>query len=102
MLNYDPPGTTLHYGGPTNLERALYAMLEEEGVAFIPEWCVPGSSYRLDAFDPETLTGYEADGPTHFSAKGRRRDRERDAFILATGRVRRIVRLTVRELRTWM
>lgn len=92
----------VHVGGPTNLELALYAMLEEEGVQFMKEWTVPGCGYRLDAYDPETKTAYEADGPTHDTAKGRKRDRERDAYLLRTPYVDKIIRLKTRDLRSWI
>lgn len=102
-LSYDPPAQNIHYGGPSNLEAALYRMLEEQEIEFIAEWRVPGSSYRVDAFDPVAKVAYEADGyPTHFTKKGRKRDWERDVFILATGYVERVVRMTKRELRIWL
>lgn len=87
--------------GPTSLEEALYRMLEEDGLRFEKEYPVAG--YYLDAFVPETGIGYEADGyPTHFTAQGRKRDENRDARIIATGRVTRILRFTKRDLEPWI
>ncbi len=45
-----------------------------------------GALYRLDAFDPETLTAFESDGDgSHSSPEARRRDIERDARLAALG-----------------
>lgn len=92
----------VHVGGPTSLELALYAMLESEGIEFVTEWNIPGSSYSADAYDPKTKTMYEADGPHHFTPKGRHHDRVRDRFALHTGHVTKIVRLRREDLAPWL
>lgn len=110
----------VHVGGPTDLELALYAMLEEYDIEFTPEWTVPGLPYRIDAFAPSVLArsgmvgsgmvrrgevrqgeariGFEADGPWHDAKHDRRRDR----LILETGHIDKIVRLTYKDLKPWM
>lgn len=117
----------VHVGGPTDLECALHSFLEQEGVQHQLEWRVPGTSYRLDAYAEVSgeawrglvrlgmawrgvvrqgegiiRIGFEADGPTHYTPKGRHRDRIRDRRILASGHVDAIVRLGYRELKPWM
>lgn len=95
----------LHNGGPTNLELALYAMLEEEGITpprLIIEHPIarPGHwSYVLDAYDTVTKIGYEADGkPWH----DKERDRKRDAWIIAHSEVKEIRRYGYGQLKTWI
>lgn len=102
-LIFDPPpeDTGISFTGPTCLEYALYAFLEEQGIEFIPEWPIIG--YRLDAFDPLTKIGYEADGyPTHFTIQGKNRDALRDKRILATGEVNQILRFGYEDLIYWL
>lgn len=118
-----PDETGLSVGRATDLELALYAMLEElgytrrcgdwkgnarlgaerqgrerHGEEFIEEWQVPGSLYRLDAYVPSTRTGYEADGPLHVAS----RDRKRDKWIVENSEVERIIRLRYKELAPWL
>jgi len=106
----------VHVGGPTTLELALYAMLDDLGISHRPEYQV--GPYRIDAFaaevaggwsgpglvrgDPQgTRIGFEADGPLHFTPAGKRRDQIRDDYILATGKVDAMVRLDSRQLARW-
>lgn len=98
-----PEGTGLSWDGPTCLEFALYSYLEEQEIEFVREWTVPGTRYRLDAYDPQTKIGYEADGhPNHFTKKGRERDEMRDERILAGGDVVQIIRFTYDDLKYWL
>jgi hypothetical protein len=106
----------VHIGGPTTLELALYAMLDDLGILYQPEYNV--GPYRIDAFaagvvggwtgpglvkgDPKgPRIGFEADGPLHFTPAGKRRDHIRDEYILATGKVDAMVRLDSRQLAQW-
>lgn len=103
IFNPPPEETGLSFTGPTCLEYALYAYLEEHGIRFVTEWNVPGTNYRLDAYDPFTKVGYEADGyPTHFTAKGMTKDRRRDKKILSLGEVVEIKRFTYDDLKFWL
>jgi len=107
----------VHVDGPTSLEEALYAMLEEYEIEYQAEYNVQG--YRVDAFAPEveggwngpgkikgdkkgTQVAFEADGPMHFTARGRKRDEGRDKNILASGKVDTIVRLDKQQLMRWL
>lgn len=102
-FNTLPEETGLSFTGPTCLEFALYAYLEEKGIQFLPEWNVPGTNYRLDAYDPVTKIGYEADGfPTHFTSKGLLKDRKRDKKILSLKDVVEIQRFTYEDLKFWL
>lgn len=104
-LSYNPlpDDIGISFAGPTCLEFALYDYLTENGIEFITEWTVPGTRYRLDAYDPVSKIGYEADGfPTHFTSKGRKRDKERDKRILDSGEVVRIDRFTYSDLEFWL
>lgn len=93
----------LSFKGPTCLEFALYDYLAEKEVEFIPEWNVPGTNYLLDAYDPITKVGYEADGyPTHFTTQGMTKDRKRDKKILSLGEVVEIKRFTYDDLKFWL